>query len=68
MNVYPYSQVQLNADKKREMLRPRDPHRKPLSELLKLAWDRYRRPIIIRETRVYRKPTKWLRMTMKEYR
>ena len=41
VNVYHYSQVQLDADKKRETLGPRDPRRKPLSELLKFAWDRY---------------------------
>ena len=37
----------MNADMKREILDPRDPRRKPLSELLKFAWDRYRRPVII---------------------
>jgi hypothetical protein len=50
VNVYHYSQVQLDADKKREILGPRDPRRKPLSELLKMMWDRYRRPLIIGET------------------
>lgn len=50
IDVYHYSQVQLDADKKREILGPRDPRRKPLSELLKSVWDRYQRPIIIGET------------------
>jgi hypothetical protein len=50
VNVYHYSQVQLGADKKREILGPRDPRRKPLSDLLQVAWDRYHRPIIIGET------------------
>ena len=36
VNVYHYSQVQLDADKKREILGPRDPRRKPLSELLQI--------------------------------
>ena len=67
VNVYHYSQVQLNADKKREILGPRDPRRKPLSELLKFAWDRYQRPIIIGETSGYQENrAEWLRMTMEE--
>ena len=65
VNVYHYSQVQLDADKKREILGPRDPRRKPLSELLKFAWDRYRRPVIIGETSGYQENrAEWLRMTM----
>ena len=67
VNVYNYSQVQLDADKKRETLGPRDPRRKPLSELLKFAWDRYRRPIIIGETSGFQdNRAEWLRMTMEE--
>ena len=67
VNVYHYSQVQLNADKKREILGPRDPRRKPLSELLKTAWERYRRPVIIGETSGYQeRRAEWLRMTMEE--
>jgi beta-glucosidase/6-phospho-beta-glucosidase/beta-galactosidase len=67
VNVYHYSQVQLNADQKREVLGPRDPRRKPLSELLKLAWDRYRRPIIIGETSGFQENrAEWLKMTMEE--
>jgi beta-glucosidase/6-phospho-beta-glucosidase/beta-galactosidase len=67
VNVYHYSQVQLNADKKREILGPRDPRRKPLSELLKFAWNRYHRPIIIGETSGYQENrAEWLRITMEE--
>lgn len=67
VNVYHYSQVQLDADKKREILGPRDPRRKPLSQLLKMMWDRYRRPLIIGETSGYQDHrADWLRMTMEE--
>jgi len=67
VNVYHYSQVQLDADKKREILGPRDPRRKPLSELLQFAWERYRRPIIIGETSGFQdNRAQWLRMTMEE--
>ncbi len=67
VNVYHYSQVQLKADKSREVLGPRDPRRKPLSELLKMVWDRYQSPIIIGETSGYQEHrAEWLRMTMEE--
>ena len=67
VNVYNFSQAQMNADKSREVLGPRDPRRRPLGELLKFAWDRYRRPIIIGETSGYQdKRAEWLRMTMEE--
>ena len=67
VNAYHYSQVQLGEDKKREILGPRDPRRKPLSELLKFAADRYRRPIIIGETSGFQENrAEWLRMTMEE--
>jgi beta-glucosidase/6-phospho-beta-glucosidase/beta-galactosidase len=67
VNIYHYSQVQLDADKKREILGPRDPRRKPLSELLEMIWDRYRRPLIIGETSGYQdNRAEWLRMTMEE--
>ena len=67
LNAYHYSQVQLDADKKREILGPRDPRRKPLSELLQYAWDRYRRPLIIGETSGYQdNRAEWLRMTVEE--
>lgn len=67
VNVYNFSQAQLNADKSRKVLGPRDPRRRPLGEMLKYAWDRYRRPIIIGETSGYQdKRAEWLRMTMEE--
>ena len=67
VNVYHYSQVQLGEDKKREILGPRDPRRKPLSALLQFAWDRYQRPVIIGETSGYQEHrAEWLRMTMEE--
>lgn len=67
VNVYHYSQVQLGADKKREILGPHDPRRKPLSELLQMMWSRYQRPMIIGETSGYQdNRADWLRMTMEE--
>ena len=67
VNVYHYSQVQLGDDKKREVLGPRDARRKPLSEMLQFAWDRYKRPIIIGETSGFQdNRADWLRMTMEE--
>jgi len=46
VNVYHFSQAQLNADKSREVLGPRDPRRKPLGEMLLFAWERYHRPLL----------------------
>ena len=67
VNAYHYSQVQLGENKKREILGPRDPRRKPLSELLKFAWERYQRPIIIGETSGFQdNRADWLRMTVEE--
>ncbi len=67
VNVYHYSQVQLGENKKREVLGPRDQRRKPLSEMLEFAWQRYRRPIIIGETSGYQEHrAEWLRMTIGE--
>jgi beta-glucosidase/6-phospho-beta-glucosidase/beta-galactosidase len=67
VNIYNFSQAQLNADKSRVVLGPRDPRRKPLGELLKFAWDRYHRPLIIGETSGHQEHrAEWLRMTMEE--
>jgi beta-glucosidase/6-phospho-beta-glucosidase/beta-galactosidase len=67
VNVYNFSQSQLNADGTREVLGPRDPRRKPLSEMLQYAWDRYHHPIIIGETSGHQdKRAEWLRDTMEE--
>lgn len=67
VNVYSYCQAQINADGSRTVLGPRDPRRKPLSEMLKYAWDRYHRPIIIGETSgAQDKRAEWLDMVMQE--
>ncbi|MGH2353989.1 MAG: b-glycosidase [Chloroflexota bacterium] len=67
VNVYHFSQAEMQADKSREVLGPRDPRRRPLGEILKYAWDRYHRPIIIGETSGYQdQRAEWLRMTMEE--
>jgi beta-glucosidase/6-phospho-beta-glucosidase/beta-galactosidase len=67
LNVYNFSQAQLNADKSRTVLGPRDPRRKPLGEMLKYAWDRYHCPVIIGETSGHEEHrAEWLRMTMEE--
>jgi beta-glucosidase/6-phospho-beta-glucosidase/beta-galactosidase len=67
VNVYHFSQAQLNADGSRTVLGPRDERRKPLCEMLMHAWERYHRPIIIGETSGYQdKRGEWLRMTMQE--
>jgi beta-glucosidase/6-phospho-beta-glucosidase/beta-galactosidase len=67
VNVYHFSQAQMNEDKSREVLGPRDPRRKPLAELLLYAWERYQRPIIIGETSGYQdRRGEWLRMVMEE--
>jgi hypothetical protein len=67
VNVYNFSQAQMNADGSRAVLGPRDPRRKPLSEMLRVAWERYRRPLIIGETSGHRdQRAAWLRMTMEE--
>lgn len=67
VNIYHYSQVQLGDGKQRIILGPRDPRRKPLSELLKTMWERYQRPVVIGETSGYQDTrAEWLRMTMEE--
>lgn len=67
VNVYNFSQAVLQADGSRSVLGPRDPRRKPLSEMLLYAWQRYGRPLIIGETSGYQdQRDEWLRMTMQE--
>jgi beta-glucosidase/6-phospho-beta-glucosidase/beta-galactosidase len=67
VNVYHFSQAQMNADGSRTVLGPRDPRRKPLGEQLKFAWERYHRPLIIGETSGYQdKRAEWLGTTMEE--
>ena len=67
VNVYHFSQAQMNADGSREVLGPRDSRRKPLGELLQYAWERYHRPIIVGETSGYQdRRAEWLNTTMEE--
>lgn len=67
VNIYHFSQAEMRADGSREILGPKDPRRRPLSELLQYAWDRYHRPIIIGETSGYQdRRAEWLQMTMDE--
>lgn len=67
VNVYNFSQAQMNADGSRAVLGPQDPRRKPLSEMLLYAWQRYHRPLIIGETSGHQEHrAEWLRMTMEE--
>jgi hypothetical protein len=67
VNVYAYCESQINADGSKEALSPRDPRRKPLSDLLMYAWKRYHRPIIIGETSgAQNGRAEWLRMVMQE--
>jgi hypothetical protein len=67
VNVYHFSQAEMKPDGSREVLGPRDPRRKPLSEMLEYAWERYKRPLIIGETSGFEdKRDNWLRMTMEE--
>jgi hypothetical protein len=67
VNVYNFNQSMMKADGSREVLGPRDPRRKPLSELLVYTWERYRRPVIIGETSGWQDHrAEWLRMTMEE--
>jgi beta-glucosidase/6-phospho-beta-glucosidase/beta-galactosidase len=67
VNVYAFCEAQINADGSREALSPRDPRRKPLSDMLMYAWERYHRPIIIGETSGSQDGrAEWLRMVMQE--
>lgn len=67
VNVYSYCEAALKVDNTREPLSPGDPRRKPLSQMLKFAHDRYKRPIIIGETSGYQdKRAEWLHMVMEE--
>src|ERR1043166_5284988 len=67
VNFYNFSEAQLNADQSRHVLSPQDPRRKPLGDLMKFAWERYPRPLIVGETSGYQdKRGTWLRTTMEE--
>jgi beta-glucosidase/6-phospho-beta-glucosidase/beta-galactosidase len=67
VNCYHFSQAEQGMNGERKILGPRDPRRKPLSELLTYAWERYHRPIIIGETSGYQdQRAEWLRSTVEE--
>lgn len=67
VNIYNFSQAEMQADGGRKVLEPDDPRRKPLSEMLRFAWERYHRPVLIGETSGYQdKRAEWLRMTIEE--
>jgi hypothetical protein len=67
VNVYNFSQAQMNPDGSRAVLGPRDERRKPLHEMLKVAWDRYHRPVIIGETSGHQDHrAEWFCMVMEE--
>ncbi|HLV78890.1 MAG TPA: hypothetical protein VKT32_01375, partial [Chthonomonadaceae bacterium] len=67
VNVYSHSEARLLKTGQREGLRPDDPRRKPLRELLQVAWERYRRPMIIGETSGYQDTrAAWLDQVMEE--
>jgi len=67
VNVYFFSQAEEAMGGERKILGPRDPRRKPLSDMLRYAWERYHRPIAITETSGFQdQRAAWLKMTMEE--
>jgi beta-glucosidase/6-phospho-beta-glucosidase/beta-galactosidase len=67
VNTYNFSQAEMAMGGERKILGPRDPRRKPLSEQLQFAWNRYRRPVIIGETAGWADHrATWLKDTMEE--
>jgi hypothetical protein len=67
INCYSFGQMEYREDGRHASLDPGDPRIKPLSELLELAWERYRRPMIIAETSGLRDGrSEWLRDVMQE--
>jgi beta-glucosidase/6-phospho-beta-glucosidase/beta-galactosidase len=66
-NVYNFSQAEEGLGGHREILGPNDPRRRPLSDMLKYAWDRYHRPVVIGETSGFKEHrAQWLNDTMEE--
>lgn len=67
VNCYSFGQMEFRENGPHQALRPRDPRVKPLCDLLRVVWDRYRRPIIIAETSGMRdgRPA-WLKDVMEE--
>ncbi len=51
VNCYSFGQMEFGEEKgPHQSLGPRDPRIEPLCDLLRIAWDRYQRPMIIAET------------------
>jgi len=67
VNCYSFGQMEFQENGPHKALGPKDPRIKPLCELLRLAWDRYHRPMIIGETSGLRegRPA-WLNDVMEE--
>ena len=66
-NCYSFGQMEYREQGPHQSLPPDDDRIVPLSDLLALAWDRYRRPMIISETSGLREGrTEWLRDVMQE--
>ena len=66
-NCYSFGQMEYREEGPHDSLDPGDPRIKPLSDLLELAWERYKRPMIIGETSGLRDGrAAWLRDIMQE--
>ena len=66
-NCYSFGQMEYREEGPHDSLDPGDPRIKPLCDLLELAWERYRRPMIIGETSGLRDGrAAWLRDIMQE--
>ncbi len=50
VNCYSFGQMEFSEQGPHQALGPRDERIQPLADLLQLAWERYRRPMIIGET------------------
>ncbi|RYG41976.1 hypothetical protein EON79_19820 [bacterium] len=50
VNNYSFGQMEYRENGPHTALEPNDPRIKPLGELLRVVWERYRRPMIIAET------------------
>lgn len=66
-NVYSFGQMEYRESGPHAALEPHDDRIKPLCDLLSLAWDRYRRPMVIGETSGQREGrSAWLKDVMEE--
>jgi len=67
VNCYSFGQMEYREQGPHDSLDPGDPRIKPLCDLLQLAWDRYKRPMMIAETSGLRDGrAAWLRDVMQE--